>query len=197
MTSKEEPFFNTPNKLTVLRVLLVPLFLVFLLVGQIPAHYLLALIVFVVASATDSLDGHLARKNDQVTTFGKFLDPLADKILVLSAMISFIEIGLCGSLVVVIMIAREFMVTSLRLVAVSGDGTVIAAGLLGKVKTVVQMVSVVLILILCMLSEWSILPAGISVPVIAESLMWISAILSVVSGAQYIWKNRAAIGQLK
>ncbi len=188
---------NTPNKLTVLRVLLVPLFLVFLLVGQIPAHYLLALIVFVVASATDSLDGHLARKNDQVTTFGKFLDPLADKILVLSAMISFIEIGLCGSLVVVIMIAREFMVTSLRLVAVSGDGTVIAAGLLGKVKTVVQMVSVVLILILCMLSEWSILPAGISVPVIAESLMWISAILSVVSGAQYIWKNRAAIGQLK
>ena len=95
------------------------------------------------------------------------------------------------------MIAREFMVTSLRLVAVSGDGTVIAAGLLGKVKTVVQMVSVVLILILCMLSEWSILPAGISVPVIAESLMWISAILSVVSGAQYIWKNRAAIGQLK
>ena len=188
---------NTPNKLTVLRILLVPLFLVFLLVGQIPAHYLLALIVFVVASATDSLDGHLARKNDQVTTFGKFLDPLADKILVLSAMISFIEIGLCGSLVVVIMIAREFMVTSLRLVAVSGDGTVIAAGLLGKVKTVVQMVSVVLILILCMLSEWSILPAGISVPVIAESLMWISAILSVVSGAQYIWKNRAAIGQLK
>lgn len=188
---------NTPNKLTVLRVLLVPLFLVFLLVGQIPAHYLLALIVFVVASATDSLDGHLARKNDQVTTFGKFLDPLADKILVLSAMISFIEIGLCGSLVVVIMIAREFMVTSLRLVAVSGDGTVIAAGLLGKVKTVVQMVSVVLILILCMLSEWSILPAGISVPVIAESLMWILAILSVVSGAQYIWKNRAAIGQLK
>lgn len=188
---------NTPNKLTVLRVLLVPLFLVFLLVGQIPAHYLLALIVFVVASATDSLDGHLARKNDQVTTFGKFLDPLADKILVLSAMISFIEIGLCGSLVVVIMIAREFMVTSLRLVAVSGDGTVIAAGLLGKVKTVVQMVSVVLILILCMLSEWSILPAGISVPVIAESSMWISAILSVVSGAQYIWKNRAAIGQLK
>ena len=188
---------NTPNKLTVLRVLLVPLFLVFLLVGQIPAHYLLALIVFVVASATDSLDGHLARKNDQVTTFGKFLDPLADKILVLSAMISFIEIGLCGSLVVVIMIAREFMVTSLRLVAVSGDGTVIAAGLLGKVKTVVQMVSVDLILILCMLSEWSILPAGISVPVLAESLMWISAILSVVSGAQYIWKNRAAIGQLK
>ena len=188
---------NTPNKLTVLRVLLVPLFLVFLLVGQIPAHYLLALIVFVVASATDSLDGHLARKNDQVTTFGKFLDPLADKILVLSAMISFIEIGLCGSPVVVIMIPREFMVTSLRLVAVSGDGTVIAAGLLGKVKTVVQMVSVVLILILCMLSEWSILPAGISVPVIAESLMWISAILSVVSGAQYIWKNRAAIGQLK
>lgn len=89
---------NTPNKLTVLRVLLVPLFLAFLLVGRIPAHYLLALIVFIAASVTDSLDGYLARKNSQVTTFGKFLDPLADKILVLSAMISFIELGLCGSL---------------------------------------------------------------------------------------------------
>lgn len=183
---------NTPNKLTVLRVLLVPLFLAFLLVGRIPAHYLLALIVFIAASVTDSLDGYLARKNSQVTTFGKFLDPLADKILVLSAMISFIELGLCGSLVVVIMIAREFMVTSLRLVAVSGDGTVIAAGMLGKVKTAVQMVSIVLILILCMLSEWSLLPAFVSVPVIAEVLMWVSAVLSVVSGAQYIWKNRTA-----
>ena len=188
---------NTPNKLTVLRVLLVPLFLAFLLVGLIPAHYLLALIVFIAASVTDSLDGYLARKNSQVTTFGKFLDPLADKILVLSAMISFIELGLCGSLVVVIMIAREFMVTSLRLVAVSGDGTVIAAGMLGKVKTAVQMVSIVLILILCMLSEWSLLPAFVSVPVIAEVLMWVSAVLSVVSGAQYIWKNRTAIGQMK
>ena len=183
---------NTPNKLTVLRVLLVPLFLAFLLVGRIPAHYLLALIVFIAASVTDSLDGYLARKNSQVTTFGKFLDPLADKILVLSAMISFIELGLCGSLVVVIMIAREFMVTSLRLVAVSGDGTVIAAGMLGKIKTAVQMVSIVLILILCMLSEWSLLPAFVSVPVIAEVLMWVSAVLSVVSGAQYIWKNRTA-----
>ena len=179
---------NTPNKLTVLRVLLVPLFLAFLLVGRIPAHYLLALIVFIAASVTDSLDGYLARKNSQVTTFGKFLDPLADKILVLSAMISFIELGLCGSLVVV---------TSLRLVAVSGDGTVIAAGMLGKVKTAVQMVSIVLILILCMLSEWSLLPAFVSVPVIAEVLMWVSAVLSVVSGAQYIWKNRTAIGQMK
>ena len=183
--------------LTVLRVLLVPLFLAFLLVGRIPAHYLLALIVFLAASVTDSLDGYLARNNSQVTTFGKFLDPLADKILVLSAMISFIELGLCGSLVVVIMIAREFMVTSLRLVAVSGDGTVIAAGMLGKVKTAVQMVSIVLILILCMLSEWSLLPAFVSVPVIAEVLMWVSAVLSVVSGAQYIWKNRTAIGQMK
>lgn len=95
------------------------------------------------------------------------------------------------------MIAREFMVTSLRLVAVSGDGTVIAAGMLGKIKTAVQMVSIVLILILCMLSEWSLLPAFVSVPVIAEVLMWVSAVLSVVSGAQYIWKNRTAIGQMK
>lgn len=188
---------NTPNKLTVIRVLLVPVFLAFLFIEQIPGHYLLALIVFALASVTDTLDGHLARKNGQVTTFGKFLDPLADKILVLSAMIAFIELSLCGSLVVIIMIAREFMVTSLRLVAVSGSGTVIAAGILGKIKTVVQMVSIVLILALCALGEGGFLSDMTFMPLVSESLMWLSAALSVVSGAEYIWKNRKAIGEMK
>ena len=119
---------NTPNKLTMLRVMLVPVFLVFLMVSRIPYNFLYALAIFIAASLTDLLDGYLARKNNQVTTFGKFLDPLADKVLVLSAMICFIQLELASSVAVVIVIAREFMVTSLRLVAVSGSGKVIPAG---------------------------------------------------------------------
>ena len=128
--------YSLPNLLTISRIVVIPVIFMMVYIHA-TLWQLVAAILFIVASITDYLDGYLARKNSQVTTFGKFLDPLADKILVLSAMISFIELGLCGSLVVVIMIAREFMVTSLRLVAVSGDGTVIAAGMLGKVKTVV------------------------------------------------------------
>ena len=188
---------NTPNKLTVLRVIMVPVFLMFLFVDAIPLHWLWALIVFAAASITDTLDGHLARKNGQVTTFGKFLDPLADKILVLSAMIAFIELGLCGAVPVILMIAREFMVTSLRLVAVSGSGKVIAAGILGKVKTVVQMVSVIVIMALAFVSNLNVLPFILPVGLIGEVLMWISAALSTVSGAEYIWKNREAITQFK
>lgn len=188
---------NTPNKLTVLRVLMVPVFLMFLFVDAIPLHWLWALIVFAAASITDTLDGHLARKNGQVTTFGKFLDPLADKILVLSAMIAFIELGLCGAVPVILMIAREFMVQALRLVAVSGSGKVIAAGILGKVKTVVQMVSVIVIMVLAFVSSLNVLPFLLPVGLIGEVLMWISAALSTVSGAEYIWKNREAITQFK
>ena len=188
---------NTPNKLTVLRVILVPVFLLFLFVDAIPLHWLWALVIFAAASITDTLDGHLARKNGQVTTFGKFLDPLADKILVLSAMIAFIELNLCGAIPVILMIAREFMVTSLRLVAVSGSGKVIAAGNLGKVKTVVQMVSVILIMVLAFVDGMAILPFALPLYWIGEGLMWLSAVLSTVSGAEYIWKNREAITQFK
>lgn len=189
---------NTPNKLTLLRVILVPVFLVFLMISGIPGNYLLALIVFAAASATDAIDGHLARKNDQVTTFGKFLDPLADKVLVLSAMICFIELGLASSVAVVIMIAREFMVTSLRLVAVSGDGTVIAAGLLGKIKTVIQMVSIVVILLLCTLSGWNVFP-GMSawVPVVSHVLIWVCAAITLISGVQYLIRNWSSISVTK
>ena len=188
---------NTPNKLTILRVLMVPVFLLFLFVDAIPMHWLWALIIFAAASVTDTLDGHLARKNGQVTTFGKFLDPIADKILVFSAMIAFIELGLCGALPVILMIAREFMVTSLRCVAVSGSGKVIAAGILGKVKTVVQMVSIVLILALAFVSDLNVLPFILPLGLIGEILMWISAALSTVSGAEYLWQNREAIMQFK
>ena len=186
---------NLPNKLTVLRILMVPFFVLFLLVNSIPFHYLLALIFFAVASFTDCLDGHIARKHNLVTNFGKFLDPLADKVLVLSAMIAFIELGLSSSVVVIIVIAREFLVTSLRLVA-AGEGTVIAASIYGKLKTISQMFSIVAILLLEAINE--IVPLnGVDIPLISNILMWITAVIAVISGLDYLWKNRHCINTTK
>ena len=188
---------NTPNKLTLIRVIMVPVFMVFLLVSAIPFNCFFALVVFAAAALTDLLDGHLARKNNQVTTFGKFLDPIADKILVLSAMICFIELGLASSVAVVIIIAREFMVTSLRLVALSSGGKVIAAGMLGKIKTVIQMASVVVILSLCTIGQFVMLPAFLDIRLISHILIWLSAAITIVSGAQYMVQNWDSVGTTK
>lgn len=188
---------NTPNKLTVLRVILVPFFLALLMINQIPHRFLFALLVFAAASFTDMLDGHLARKNNQVTTFGKFLDPLADKILVLSAMICFIELGYASSVAVVIIIAREFMVTSLRLVAVSSNGRVIAASWIGKLKTVIQMLSVISILMLCTVDQFVPLPAWLEIGAVSHTLMWISAVITIISGVDYIWKNWDTVSETR
>lgn len=188
---------NTPNKLTLLRVILVPVFLAFLMITRIPYNYIIALVVFSVASITDLLDGHLARRNNQVTTFGKFLDPLADKVLVISAMICFVEMGLASSVAVIIIVAREFMVTSIRLVALSSDGKIIAAGFLGKLKTVISMVAVIGILLLCAISDIVALPEWINIPFISHTLMWLATIITIVSGAQYIFENRQSINTTK
>ena len=188
---------NTPNKLTILRVLLVPIFLIFLMIESIPYNYVYALFLFVAASLTDLFDGYLARKNNQVTTFGKFLDPLADKILVLAAMICFIELGLSSSIAVIIIIAREFMVTSLRLVAVSTDGKVIAASMMGKIKTVIQMVAVITILLLIAINQFITLPTVINVSLISNTLMWIAAAITVISGIEYMAKNKQAVNTTK
>lgn len=185
---------NLPNKLTLLRIILVPFFVLFLLVNTIPYHYLWALIVFAVASITDCLDGYIARKYHLVTNFGKFLDPLADKVLVLAAMIAFIELGLSSSVVVIIVIAREFLVTSLRLVA-AGEGTVIAASIYGKIKTISQMFSIVAILLLETIGQFVELSVNISL--ISNILMWITAVLTVISGVDYLWKNRGCIHTTK
>jgi CDP-diacylglycerol--glycerol-3-phosphate 3-phosphatidyltransferase len=189
---------NTPNKLTLLRVALVPVFIFFLMADFVPWHNLFALIVFIGASLTDLFDGYLARKNGQVTTFGKFLDPLADKILVLSALICFIEMGYASSVAIVIIIAREFMVTSLRLVAVSSSGTVIAAGKLGKLKTVISMISIIAILAVSAFLEIFLLelPAGILLTG-AHILIWITAAITVISGVEYMVKNWRCVGQMK
>ncbi|MEG0692061.1 MAG: CDP-diacylglycerol--glycerol-3-phosphate 3-phosphatidyltransferase [Oscillospiraceae bacterium] len=188
---------NTPNKLTLLRVILVPVFLAFLMINQISYNYIFALIVFSVASLTDMLDGHLARKNNQITTFGKFLDPLADKVLVISAMICFIELGLASSVAVVIIIAREFMVTSIRLVALSSDGKVIAASILGKIKTVISMVAVIGTLALCALGQIITMPTWIDIPLISNVLMWGAAIITVISGLEYLFANKGSINTTK
>ncbi len=185
---------NLPNKLTVVRILLVPFFVLFLLVDSIPLHFVWALLTFAAAAITDFFDGHLARKHNLVTTFGKFLDPLADKVLVLAAMIAFIELGFASSVVVIIVITREFLVTSLRLVA-AGDGVVIAAGTSGKIKTASQMGSIVLILLLSAIN--AITPLPLDLVLISNVLMWVTGGIAVYSGLEYLWQNRRCINTTK
>ena len=139
---------NLPNKLTILRIIMIPFFVVFLLCDfKIPGQNWIALTIFVVASLTDLLDGKIARKYNLVTNFGKFMDPLADKLLVCSALICFVAIDRLPVWVVLIIIWREFIISGFRLIAVD-NGVVIAASMWGKVKTVVQMVMIILLLLL-------------------------------------------------
>lgn len=143
---------NTPNKLTVFRILLVPLMLIIYLISTyipgeflgIPMYAIILDIIFIIGSITDKIDGYLARKNNQITTFGKFLDPIADKILVISAMIILVEMGIIGAWIPIIIITREFVVSGYRLIAVEKKGNVIAANKWGKIKTVTQMIAVIL-----------------------------------------------------
>ena len=186
---------NLPNSLTLLRMVLVPFFVLALL-WPFPHHYLVALILFGAASYTDHLDGKLARKNNQITDFGKFMDPLADKILVISALVCFVSLGLCDVWLVLLIIAREFMVTSVRLVA-AGKGKVIAANNWGKLKTVSQIVAICVILFTQYLQELGSL--GV-LPWISEetaALFWCigeiflaaATLFSVLSGLIYLRQN--------
>lgn len=186
---------NLPNKLTVARILLVPFFVAALLLPAIPGHYLWAFLLFGLASLTDHLDGRLARKNNQVTTFGKFLDPLADKILVISGLVCFVQLGLADTWCVLLIIAREFMVTSIRLVAVD-SGKVIAANQWGKTKTVSQIVAVVAILLF-----QYVLELGAGSPALfltaGRVLIYIATFFTVFSGAVYIKENIGVISDMK
>ncbi len=136
---------NLPNKLTVFRMCMVPLLVIFMYL-PIPGKYLISLIIFLLAAITDALDGNIARKYNLVTDFGKFMDPLADKLLVIAALICLIEVNLVAGWIVLIIIARELAVSIMRAIA-AADGKVIAAGNSGKIKTVVQMLSIVLLLL--------------------------------------------------
>ena len=175
---------NTPNKLTVARMIMVPFLVVFLLTGWGgETNRYIALVIFAAASITDWFDGYLARKNNLVTNFGKFMDPLADKLLVCSAMICFIELEKLPAWFVIIIIGREFIISGFRLIAVE-KGVVIAANYWGKVKTVVQMVmSIVLIL------DFSFSGAEL----LEWILIWAAVVLTVISLLDYIYKNRAVL----
>lgn len=186
---------NTPNKLTLLRIILVPFFIFFLLMTPIPGNHVIALVIFILASLTDLFDGKLARKYGLVTNFGKFLDPLADKVLVISALICFLDLGWCGSVAVIIIIAREFLVTSLRLVAVD-NGTVIAASKWGKLKTAFTMVALIAVMLLASLQDFGILTQW-DTALISNVLVWIATALTLFSGADYLWKNRSAVNTTK
>ena len=177
---------NLPNKLTILRVIMIPVFVLFMLTGLGgTASKWIALALFIIASLTDLLDGHLARKHNLVTNFGKFMDPLADKLLVCAAMICLVENGQLPSWIVIVIISREFIISGFRLIA-SDNGVVIAASYWGKFKTVFQMIMI------CMMI------ADIAVfSILTKIIMWIALILTVVSLVDYLIKNKDVIKEQK
>lgn len=179
---------NLPNKLTVVRVLMIPFFVWFMLPslgGEMPASKWIALAIFCIASLTDLLDGKIARKYNLVTNFGKFMDPLADKLLVGAAMICLVEMGRLPAWIVIVIISREFIISGFRLIA-SDNGIVIAASYWGKFKTVFQMA---MIIVLIAAFEGSVFE------VVEQILIWVSLILTIVSLVDYIRKNKEVLTQ--
>lgn len=185
---------NTPNKLTVARMIITPVFLAVVLMS-FPHKFIVSAFVFIIASLSDFIDGRLARKNNQITVFGKLLDPVADKMLTTAAMLAFMQMGLCSVWVVMVVLTREFAITSVRLIA-SAQGVVIAANIWGKIKTACQMSFTVLILILGELQEsFDIFGyvSFITFEALSNILLWITAVLAVVSGVTYLAASRKAI----
>lgn len=176
---------NLPNKLTVLRVLMIPFFVLFMLTDWGgAANKWIAVAIFIIASLTDLLDGKIARKYNLVTNFGKFMDPLADKLLVSAAMICLVEMGRLPAWIVIIIISREFIISGFRLIA-SDNGIVIAASYWGKFKTVFQMVMIIVLIV----------NLGGIFDTIGTILIWIATILTVVSLVDYIAKNKQVLTQ--
>ena len=176
---------NLPNKLTILRVILIPFFVVFMLFDITgAADKWIALVIFCVASLTDMLDGKIARKYNLVTNFGKFMDPLADKLLVCTALICLTSMNRLNVIVVLVIIAREFIISGFRLVA-SDNGIVIAASYWGKFKTVSQM-ALIIVLIMDLGSVWN---------VVGTVLTWVALLLTIVSLIDYIAKNKQVLTQ--
>lgn len=179
---------NLPNKLTIMRVILIPFFVFFLLSPYFPAYgNYIAVAIFIVASLTDMLDGKIARKYNLVTNFGKFMDPLADKLLVCSAMICLIELDRLAAWIVIVIIAREFIISGFRLVA-SDNGVVIAASYWGKFKTTFQMLMVIVLILDIQIPFFQIL---------GTVLTYVALILTVVSLIDYIVKNKDVLKDQK
>ena len=195
---------NLPNKLTLCRIILVPVFMIFVSLTEFGTEtfnatwYLVAGIVFAAASFTDYLDGHLARKWHMVTDFGKFADPLADKLLTTVALIYMMRDGVCSPVVLCIILAREFAVSGLRMVAAGAkDGKVIAANMWGKVKTVLQMLSIIFYFFGISLTYGNTVLGNLDVWLISYWLCWLVAAATAISGIKYLWDNRSFINTAK
>lgn len=189
---------NTPNILTIARIIITPVFLAIILMDTLPHRFLIACLVFSVAAITDAVDGHLARKTNQITNFGKFLDPIADKVLTTAALLAFMSMGLCNIWIVMLVLVREFAIASVRMIAASG-GVVIPANIWGKIKTVSQMTFTILIMLLG--ETWDIISTVNAelfaklpdLSLISNGLLWITAIFTVISGAIYLKDSRKLI----
>ncbi|MBE6047739.1 MAG: CDP-diacylglycerol--glycerol-3-phosphate 3-phosphatidyltransferase [Clostridium sp.] len=195
---------NLANKLTLGRIFLVPIFLIFIAATEIPYGTFIATFVFILASLTDKLDGYIARSRNQITNFGKFMDPLADKLLVTSALVSLVELHVVPGWAAVIIIAREFAVSGLRTVAAS-EGNVIAASWWGKIKTVIQIVAIIVLLIKVNIGTMAYLQAIIDesgfltwfFTYMPQVLIAIAVIITIISGIDYFVKNKNSISTTK
>lgn len=184
---------NLPNRLTLIRVLLIPIIVIISLIKRLDKIFFsgvtysdfIVLVIFCIASFTDFLDGYIARKYNLVTDFGKFMDPLADKLLVFSAFIILIEWGRIDGWIVTVIVAREFMVTGIRILAASNN-VVIAASKLGKAKTISQMVTIIILLLNGLITSFTSFPIGLI-------MTYIAAALTIISGADYLIKNKDII----
>ena len=195
---------NTPNKLTIARMIITPVFLAVLLWESLPHRFLVATIIYSIAAITDAIDGKLARKNNQITNFGKLLDPIADKVLTTSALLAFMVMDLCNIWIVMIVLTREFAVAPIRMIA-AANGVVIPANFWGKLKTVSQMTFTIVIMLLGevqgLLQTYAAdfaatLPDNL-LSLISNGLLWITAILTVISGAIYIKDSKNVIDYTK
>lgn len=193
---------NVPNQLTIARIIITPVFLALILWASLPHRFLIATLVYSIAAITDAIDGKLARKNNQITNFGKLLDPIADKILTTSALLAFMQMGLCNIWIVMIVLTREFTVASIRMIA-AADGVVIPANFWGKLKTVSQMTFTIVIMLLgevyTLLATYNPLwyEKMPSLALISNILLWITAILTVISGVIYVLDSKKVIDYTK
>ena len=179
---------NLPNRITLGRMFIAPIFLAVYL-ADIEHKFLFSAIIFALGALTDALDGRIARKNNIVTNFGKLLDPIADKMLVTAGLLAFMKDGLCSIWIVMIILTRDFAVTSLRMIA-AAQNLVIPANIGGKIKTVAQMVSFIVVMVLCEATE--VFSLGFNMSLISNIFMGVTAVISVVSGAVYMvngWKT--------